>query len=221
MRRSRSVDARLRRRRSILEGATITLFGGSPARWAGPPVFGGARADPPASGEAGPPRRLDHRTATDRIGEALDDRTGCHASGGSEHAQSRRVRGRPGGARAPGRSSSWALGRGGAVPAGVARSQPAGGRQEGAGLAGLPSSVRGLHAGHPPGGGRCQPGRHGGDRHHRRTGRAHGLQRGDRPAPGVQGRGERQGSLTDDEDDRQGASRRPGGRGRRRGAGPR
>ena len=66
-----------------------------------------------------------------------------------------------------------------------------------------------------------QPGRHRGDRHHRRAGRADRLQRRDRPAPGVQGRGERQGARADDEDDRPGAPRRPGGRDRRRGAGPR
>ena len=66
-----------------------------------------------------------------------------------------------------------------------------------------------------------QPDRHRGDRHHGRAGRADGLQRRDRPAPGGQGRGERQGARPDDEDDRPGAPRRPGGRDRRRGAGAR
>jgi magnesium-transporting ATPase (P-type) len=42
------------------------------------------------------------------------------------------------------------------------------------------------------------------------AGRADGVQRGDRAAPGGQGRGERQGAGPDDEDDRPGPPRRPG-----------
>ena len=54
-----------------------------------------------------------------------------------------------------------------------------------------------------------------------RAGRPDRVQRGDRAAAGGQGRGERQGARADDEDDRAGAPRRPGGRDRRRGAGAR
>ena len=50
----------------------------------------------------------------------------------------------------------------------------------------------------------------------RRAGRADRLQRGDRTAPGGEGRGEPQGARADDEDDRARAPRRPGGRDRRR-----
>ena len=99
--------------------------------------------------------------------------------------------------------------------------EPAGRRQEGAGLARLPAPVRGLHAGGAPGRGRRQPGGHRRDRHHGRAGRADRVQRGRRSAPGGEGRGERQGAGADDEDDRPGTSRRPGGRDRRRGAGAR
>ena len=68
---------------------------------------------------------------------------------------------------------------------------------------------------------RREPDRHRRDGHDGRAGRPDRVQRGHRAAAGVEGRGERQGAVADDEDDRAGASRRPGGRDRRRGAGAR
>ena len=149
---------------------------------------------PPRSGEAGPPgvppsdagRRTAWRhSMTSQDVTPVADR---------KRVRSRRRRGRPGRARARGRPQPRALGRRGAVPAGVARRQPAGRRQEGARLARLPAPVRGLHAGHPAGRGRRQPARHRRDRHHGRAGRPDRLQRRHRAAPGGQGRGERQGA---------------------------
>ena len=57
--------------------------------------------------------------------------------------------------------------------------------------------------------------------HHGGARRPDRLQRGDRAAPGGEGRGERQGAGPDDEDHRPRAPRRPGRRDRRRGAGAR
>ena len=97
------------------------------------------------------------------------------------------------------------------------RTEPADRRQEGTGLAGVPASVRGLHAGDPARAGAGQPvvvtgdGNHGGPR---RTDR---VQRRHRAATGSQGGGERQGAVPDDEDDCAGPSRRPSRRDRRRG----
>ena len=53
-------------------------------------------------------------------------------------------------------------------------------------------------------------------RDHRGPGRPDRLQRRDRTAPGGQGRGERQGARSDDEDHRAGTTRRAGDRDRRR-----
>ena len=130
-----------------------------------------------------------------------------------------RVRGAGGRPRARGRARARPERRGGAQPAPVAWPQPARRGQEGVRLPGVPAPVPRLHADHPAGRGRDQPGRHRGCRHLGGPGRADGVQRGDRPAPGGQGRGERQGAGPDDEDHRPGPAGRPGDRDRRRGAG--
>ena len=83
-------------------------------------------------------------------------------------------------------------------------------RQEGVRLPGVRAPVPGLHADRAAGRRGGQPVRHRGRRDVGRAGRADRVQRGDRTAAGVEGRGERQGAGTDDEDHRPGPSGRSG-----------
>ena len=118
-----------------------------------------------------------------------------------------------------GRSGEGAeRGRSAAAPAAV-RPQRAGRQEEGIGLAGLPAPVPGLHADHPAGRRRPQPGRHARCGHDDRAGGPDGLQRGAGPARRIQGRGQPGRAREDDEEHRPRAPRRPGHRDRSRAAG--
>ena len=113
-------------------------------------------------------------------------------------------------------SGTGPLGRRGQVATGDPGTEPARCGQAGAGVARVPAPVRGLHADRPAGRGGREPGGHRRDRDLGRAGRTDSVQRGRRAAPGVEGRGERQGAGADDEDDRPRTSRGVGDRDRRR-----
>ncbi len=109
-------------------------------------------------------------------------------------------------------------GRSAAAPAAV-RPQRAGRQEEGNRAAGFPAPVQGLHADHPAGRGRAQPGGHARRAHVAHAGGADGLQRRAGHARRVQGRSQPGRAREDDEEHRPCAPRRPGHRDRGRAAG--
>ena len=104
-------------------------------------------------------------------------------------------------------------GRGAAALAAVRR-QRIGRREEGIGLAGFPAPVQGLHADHPVGRRRAQPGGHARSGHDARAGGPDGFQRGVGHARRIQGRSQPGRADEDDEEHRARAPRRPGHRDR-------
>ena len=130
------------RRGAAREGEAAQAPAARGLRRAGLPV-------PPRPGEVLMARRCDAPWRRSTPDDTDDDRNGTPLS--------RRTRGRAAAEVDPAQGAE--RGRGAAAPAAV-RPQPAGRQEEGVGLAGLPAPVPGLHADHPGGRGRRQPGRH-------------------------------------------------------------